>query len=241
MKPLEKGRYVARIAQTHSDILRAQKFRARCFGLASDRDSDPFDADCQHVLIEEVSDGVLVCTFRMLSLAGGAVMQGYSGQFYDLSPLAGRHEKVVELGRFCVDPACRDADILRVAWAAITAYVDETHVDLLIGCSSFAGIEASRYSDSFALLKAYHLAAPDRMPRIKAREVFRFAARLRRKPDAAKALRQMPPLLRSYLAMGGRVSDHAVVDRQMNTLHVFTAVEIGAIPDSRKRALRAVL
>ncbi len=40
--------------------------------------------------------------------------------------------------------------------------------------------------------------------------------------------------------MGGWVSDHAVVDQQMNTLHVFTGVEIGAIPPARKRLLRAV-
>ena len=50
----------------------------------------------------------------------------------------------------------------------------------------------------------------------------------------------MPPLLRTYLSMGGWVSDHAVVDRQMNTLHVFTGVEISAIPPARKRLLRAV-
>ena len=40
--------------------------------------------------------------------------------------------------------------------------------------------------------------------------------------------------------MGGWVSDHAVVDEKMNTLHVFTGVEIGAIPAARKRLLRAV-
>ena len=50
----------------------------------------------------------------------------------------------------------------------------------------------------------------------------------------------MPPLLRSYLAMGGRVSDHAVIDRQLNTLHVFTGLETAAIPEARKRLLRAV-
>jgi L-ornithine Nalpha-acyltransferase len=51
----------------------------------------------------------------------------------------------------------------------------------------------------------------------------------------------MPPLLRSYLAMGGWVSDHAVVDRDLNTLHVFTGLEIRAIPEARaRRLLRAV-
>ena len=71
-------------------------------------------------------------------------------------------------------------------------------------------------------------------------EIFRYAARLRRTPDAKTAMRKMPPLLRTYLVMGGWVSDHAVVDRQMNTLHVFTGLEIGAIPPARKKLLRAV-
>ena len=79
------------------------------------------------------------------------------------------------------------------------------------------------------------------LPRVKAPDVFRYAARLRRKPDTKKAMLRMPPLLRTYLIMGGWVSDHAVLDRQMNTLHVFTGLEIGAIPDSRKRLLRAVI
>jgi putative hemolysin len=50
----------------------------------------------------------------------------------------------------------------------------------------------------------------------------------------------MPPLLRTYLLMGGCVSDHAVIDGDLNTLHVFTGLEIAAIPPARARALRAV-
>jgi len=58
--------------------------------------------------------------------------------------------------------------------------------------------------------------------------------------DGKRALATMPPLLRSYLLMGGWVSDHAVVDHDLDTLHVFTAVEVAAIPEARKRLLRAV-
>jgi L-ornithine Nalpha-acyltransferase len=50
----------------------------------------------------------------------------------------------------------------------------------------------------------------------------------------------MPPLLRSYLMMGGWVSDHAVIDRQMGTHHVFTGLQIAAIPAGRARLLRAL-
>ena len=59
-------------------------------------------------------------------------------------------------------------------------------------------------------------------------------------PDPKRAAATMPPLLRSYLAMGAWVSDHAVIDRDLNTLHVFTGVEIAAIPPARARLLRAL-
>ena len=39
--------------------------------------------------------------------------------------------------------------------------------------------------------------------------------------------------------MGGWVSDHAVVDNDLGTLHVFTGVEISRIPAARARLLRA--
>ena len=57
--------------------------------------------------------------------------------------------------------------------------------------------------------------------------------------DERRALQQMPGLLRSYLAMGGWVSDHAVIDRDLGTLHVLTVVDIAAIPPARARLLRA--
>ena len=74
---------------------------------------------------------------------------------------------------------------------------------------------------------------------MKAPKVIRYARTLRlRRPNMKLALGRMPPLLRSYLSMGGWVSDHAVVDRSLNTLHVFTGLEVSAIPPARVRSLR---
>ena len=113
-------------------------------------------------------------------------------------------------------------------------------VELLFGCSSFLGTDAAGYEDAFAMLRERHLAPKRWLPRVKAPKVFRFARALKlRKPDPRAAMAEMPPLLRSYLAMGGWVSDHAVVDSQMDTLHVFTGLEISAIPPGRARLLRA--
>ncbi|MGR3759089.1 GNAT family N-acetyltransferase [Roseobacteraceae bacterium NS-SX3] len=237
---LKKGRYAARLADGREDIAAAQALRTLCFQTARP-DRDAFDDSCAHVLVEDAASGTLVACFRMLMLAGGAdVGRSYSAQFYDLTALADFEGRMVEMGRFCVHPGWKDPDILRIAWGAMTAYVDANGVQMLFGCSSFAGTSTEAYLDAFAMLKHRHLAPKRWLPRVKAPNVFRFAARLRRKPDAKKAMLRMPPLLRTYLMMGGWVSDHAVVDTHMNTLHVFTGLEIGAIPAARKKLLRTV-
>jgi len=236
------------LASSPADLEAAQRLRYRAFlaetGAAprsEPRDSDQFDAMCEHVLVETVETGDLVATFRFLPLSSGAsITQSYSAQYYALEALEGYDGPMVEMGRFCIEPGLRDPDILRAAWAAITAYVDREGIELLFGCSSFHGTDVQAYADAFAMLRDRHLAPKRWLPRIKAPNVFRFAQRLRRKPDRVKALKTMPPLLRSYLTMGGWVSDHAVVDRDMNTLHVFTGLEVRSIPAARVRALRAV-
>ena len=72
---------------------------------------------------------------------------------------------MVEMGRFCIHPTVKDPDVLRVAWAAMARFVDETGTDLLFGCSSFWGCEAEGYLDAFAMLQARHLAPKRWLPR----------------------------------------------------------------------------
>ncbi len=246
MGRLSQARYRARFASEISEIQAAQRLRYRAFIDGTDasdrpgaRDADPFDEICQHVLIETATDGRLVACFRLLPLTSGdEIAASYAAQFYELSALRDYQGRMVEMGRFCIDPDIRDADILRVAWAAMTRYVDETGVDMLFGCSSFQGCDAAAYHDAFAMLRDRHLAPKRWLPKVKAPDVFRFARRLRRIPDARRAMLTMPPLLRGYLALGGWVSDHAVIDRDLGTLHVFTGLEIAAIPPARARLLR---
>ncbi|MBW6505768.1 MAG: GNAT family N-acetyltransferase [Rhodobacteraceae bacterium] len=248
MQPLRKGRLIARLAQTAPDLARAQALRWRAFRAAGQgaaategRDEDAFDARCLHLLVEEAAPGgALLACCRLLPLAsGGAVATSYAAQFYDLARLARYPGPLLEVGRFCIRPGSPDPDILRLAWGALTRLVDARGVAMLFGASSFAGTDPTPYLPAFAHLAAHHL-APDRwMPAPKAPELLHFAtpahpARVAPPPP------QIPPLLRSYLAMGGWVCDHAVIDREMNTLHVFTGVEIAAIPPARARLLRAL-
>ncbi len=239
---LSRGRYTARLARGAKDMEAAQRLRHRVFRGGEGLDADRFDAACDHVLVEEAETGALVGCFRMMTLASGAdISHSYAAQFYDLEGLARFEGGMVEIGRFCVAPGAIDPDILRVAWGAVTAHVDAHGVGMLFGCSSFEGTSAAPHIDALSLLKDRHLGPDCWRPGVKADEVYAFAAVLRdHAPDPRTAVKGLPPLLRSYLAMGGWVSDHAVVDRDLGTLHVFTGVEIAAIPPARARALRAV-
>ncbi len=122
----------------------------------------------------------------------------------------------------------------------MSRYVAQNNIRLLFGCGSFAGLDTGRYFDAFALLKARYFAPARQRPREKAPDVFRFAARLGRSPNMKLAMARLPPLLKTYLMMGAGSVDHAVVDHRMDTLHVFTRVEIGKIPVASQRLLRAI-
>lgn len=243
---LVRGRYRARRTCAANDIAAAQALRYRAFFDAggSGRDHDRFDATCEHFLVEPARGGAPVACFRMMPLVSGAeIGRSYSAQFYDLTRLAGFRAPMAELGRFCVAPGVMDPDILRLAWAAITARVDLLGIEMLFGCSSFPGTDGRAFRAGFSLLGARHLAPRRWRPGVKARDIVRFSPRpgtARALPDSRAALASLPALLRSYLAMGGWVSDHAVVDREMGTLHVFTGLELGAVPAGRARALRAL-
>ncbi len=212
--------------------------RGAAFGLGAP-ERDRFDGICLQTVIEDRRTGRIVGCFRMLPLAkGDDLARGYTAQFYDLSRLARRPGPMTELGRFCIDPAKRDPDILRAAWGAVTAHVDAHGVRMLFGCTSFRGTNPAPYADAFALLARRHLAPPAWAPGQRAPQTVPLTPGAHA-PDARRAGQAMPPLLRSYLAMGGKVSDHAVVDPRMNTLHVFTGLEVDAIPAVRQRLLRA--
>lgn len=239
---LQKGRYLARLAEGEADLALAQQLRREVFRRDLGPDGDRFDAMSAHVLVEDTLEGQLMCCFRMMTFGTGADIQsGYAAEFYDLTPLENFAGPMVEIGRFCVAKGAHDPDILRVAWGAVTQHVDRLDVKLLFGCSSFDGASFDNHLEALCFLRSSCLAPPQFSPGVKASESYPFAQALASQDaNPRAALRGMPSLLRSYLAMGGWVSNHAVIDRELDTLHVFTGVEIAAIPPARAKALRAI-
>ena len=231
--PLHQGRYAARFACNAADVTACQRLRHQCFKGRTGVDADRLDAICRHMMVEDQS-GRLVAALRLFEIGSRCdLARSYAAQSYDLSGFACTHP-MIEIGRFCTAPDVMDADVLRVAWGALTRLVDETDTAVLFGCTSFQGIDPAPYGRAFARLMAKHQ-GPDslRPPAIAPQRIA-----LRDIPNAGPA--PLPSLLRTYLAMGGWVGEHAVIDTAMNTMHVFTCLEVAMVPPARAAALRAL-
>jgi putative hemolysin len=231
----QRGRYRVRLSESHADLEACQRLRHTCFFGCAGIDRDAHDATCQHVMIEGQA-GLAAC-FRVFTMASGAeIDSSYTAQRYDLRPLAGYDRPILELGRVCLAGGVSDAEVMRLAWGALTGMVEDRGAGMIFGCTSFAGTDPAPYRDVFGFLADRH-SGPDALrPRVMADTTVPLAGSY----DPRHAVQSLPPLMRSYLNLGGWVGDHAVVDRAMNTLHVFTALEVDRVPPRRAQSLRAV-
>ncbi len=226
------GKYQVKLARSPADLAQVMALRRARFGVGQ----DDFDAGAQQVMV--CAAGEVLCSYRLIAQKSGTeIGASYSAQFYDLSALHRFTPPVVELGRFCMaahdQNFAQDPDILRLAFAGMARVVGDLGAGLLFGCASFAGHEG--HLSALDALRG-HLAPPEWPIGKKSPHIVDFAAR----DDAVTAdgIRAIPPLLRNYLALGGWVSDHAVADHALNTLHVFTGVMIDKIPAPRAEMLR---
>lgn len=218
---IEAGRLRARLVGADAAAA-ALALRARVFRYGRP-DGDAFDARARHLLVEG-PDGLAACA-RLTVQDGASVLDGYAARFYDLRAFARAFGRPMEVGRVCLAPGTDDPDVPRLLLAGLAQIVERERVDVLHGCTSFP-IGAAPLGRL-----AGRVGPPDWAPGVRAAET----APLRGTAGA------LPPLMRSWLALGAAVSDHAVVDRDLGTVHVFTALPVAAIPPARARLLTGML
>lgn len=227
---------LAASAADMADVARLRAVRFRGTGTASDLDR--FDPLSRHLVIRSGPAAPVQATARLRLLSDPSALGGcYTAQFYDLGALARLAPRCLEIGRICIDARLvHDPDILRALLAGLTRLALDQRAEFLIGCASFRGADPARHHAALALLSRCHL-GPEALRPARRPDRLSCALPAADPPDRAAALRSVPALLRLYLRLGGWVSDHAVLDPELDTLHVFAAVETRAVPPHRLRAL----
>lgn len=221
--------YRARLAQTASDLAAAQALRFEVFNLELDEglvhsydsglDVDPFDAVCTHLIVEDLSSGAVVGTYRMqtgLRARGG--LGYYSEREFDFSPFEAQRSQILELGRACIHRQHRNFAVLNLLWKGIAAYARDHGARYLMGCSSLTSQDAVVGAAAYARL-ARHLAptAWQTHPHPA------FACALH---DAAEQPVHIPRLLSAYLSLGAAICGPPAIDREFRTIDFLTWIDV---------------
>lgn len=193
---------------------------------ASGIDSDRFDALADHLLVVDRDRGTerqpcVVGCYRVLreSIArtGGGF---YTALEFDLTGVRCPDGEIMELGRSCVEPEYRTGTVMQLLWRGIADYIESHRVGLMLGCASLPGTDPEAAAMVLSFLH-HHVLAPEGLrPRALADRFVPTDRLPAEAVDTRTALKQLPPLLKAYLRMGGMIGEGAVIDRQFNTIDV---------------------
>lgn len=232
--------YRARLATSPGDVRAAQALRFEVFNMELDEglvqsydtglDVDPFDAVCDHLIVEHTLRGSVIGTYRLQTGRRAAEALGYySEREFDFGPFESRRAQILELGRACIHREHRSFAVLNLLWQGIARYASEHGTRYLIGCSSLTSQDAAEGAAAYERLQA-HLAPADwrtlPLPGLR--------CALSRRAQMAP---RIPRLLSAYLALGAAICGPPAVDREFRTIDFLTwaDIESPAIQKLRRR------
>lgn len=226
-----------RLAKDTNDTLGSARLRYEVFveelggdGALVDHDGrferDRFDEFAhQLVLVDDRIDPAthdhVIGVYRMLDRAAAdAAGQFYSADEYDLGPLIASGRPLLELGRSCVHANHRGSAAMFLLWSGLADFVLDNGIEVLFGVASFHGTEIAPLAQPLSFLHHSHLAPEE----LRVRAIGPTARDMDILPsdavDRAAAMRAIPPLIKAYLRLGGRVGAGAFIDEPFNTTDV---------------------
>src|SRR5712671_2145301 len=226
--------YAARLACHVDDVRAAQALRFEIFNIelnegleqsyASGLDADPFDAVCDHLLIEHVPSRQIVGTYRLQTGVNAASKLGYySAQEFDFTPFEPRRAEIIELGRACVHIQHRNLIVLGMLWKGIADYAKQRGGRYLLGCSSLTSQDPAVGASAYSELCRKHLASPE----WRTRPVPAYDCPIDRL--AAEHVK-IPKLLRAYMSIGSKICGPPALDRNFKTIDFLTLLDLEAMP-----------
>ena len=244
---VESGDLAVRLAQTDADIDAAQTLRFKVFYeemtarpspaiAAAERDFDRFDPYCDHLIVldQRLGSGpsAIVGTYRLMRRdAAARIGRFYTQDEYNIRKLLRGGRQIMELGRSCVHLDYRRHHTMQMLWRGIARYVLHYNVKLLFGCGSFPGADPEAHALPLSYLHYEHLAPLALRPKALRSRYVEMRRMGREHIDSKKAIAALPPLIKGYLRLGGRIGDGAVIDPEFDTVDVCIVVRADGVTD----------
>lgn len=237
-----------RLARDEQDLMAAQRLRYEVFvrelgaqGPGVDHEArlerDRFDPHFDHLLLVDTRrdpaglDHVMGA-YRLLPPEQVAAAGGYYSEAeFDLTGLRASGRRLLELGRTCVHRDLRGGAAMFLLWNGLADYVMQRGIEVMFGAASFHGTDAAALAQPLSWLYHFHR-VPDSQG-VRARPAQRAEMNLipPGQIDRQRARAMIPPLIKAYLRLGGRVGDGAWIDHAFNTTDVCLVMDTARMSD----------
>ncbi|MDR0480663.1 MAG: GNAT family N-acetyltransferase [Gallionellaceae bacterium] len=221
--PLRQGLSL-NFARTPADLEAAQHLRYKIFaeemgarlpGVEERMDRDIFDPYCDHLLVRDTENDIVVGTYRLLSPQQARnIGSYYSETEFDLVRLQTLRDRMVEVGRSCVHMDYRDGATIACLWSGIAEYMQQRGQEYLIGCASISMADGGHCAASiYRKLEKTYLSPSE----------YRVFPRCPLPLDALNCNLDapVPPLVKGYLRLGAYVCGEPAWDPEFNTADLF--------------------
>ncbi len=244
--------FVIKLANKKSELKKAQALRYSVFYKEKKAkptfpkkmmklDYDKIDEFADHlIVIDEKRKGYknkIVGTYRLIRGDVASHFGGfYTSSEFDLTNIlnAYKHKEILELGRSCVHKDYRNGTTMNLLWKAIAEYIKLYDIKVLLGCASFPGTDVQKFSKELIYLKS-NFSLPEKLS-VKSLFNNNYLAYNKNNINESdlRTFAKLPPLIKGYLRVGGKVSDTFFIDYDFNTIDLCVVVQIENIDEKYK-------
>ena len=250
---IELKDFVIKLADTKSELKKAQALRYSVFYKEKKAkptfpkkvmrlDYDKIDKFADHlIVIDKKRKGIknkIIGTYRLIR---GDIASHFGGFYtsteFDLTKILNlySHTQILELGRSCVHKEYRNGITMKLLWGAIAEYIKLYDINILLGCVSFPGIDVQKFRKELSYLKN-NFSLPDKMSvQSLVGSNYPTYNKINVKESDLRTFSKLPPLIKGYLRVGGRISDSLFVDYDFNTIDLCVIVETQNIDEKYKK------
>jgi len=236
---IESENYIIKLVQTKSELKQAQALRYSVFYKEKRAkatlqkkiiklDYDKIDKFADHlIVVDKNTKKKVVGTYRLIRGDVAELFGGfYSSSEFNLENIINNYQNkhILELGRSCVHHNYRNGSIMNLLWKAIAEYVKLFDIKVLIGCASFSGIDPLKYTEELSYLKVNFSLPKNFSIKSYDNKIYPAFKLNGKNLNQLRTFAKLPPLIKGYLRVGGKVSDSFFVDHNFNTIDLCIVV-----------------
>ena len=250
---IEVDKFVVKIADKKSELKKAQALRYSVFYNEKKAiptiskkllrlDYDNVDKFADHLIVLDNNrkgiENKIVGTYRLIRGDIAVHFGGfYTSAEFDLSKILNsyNHNQILELGRSCVHQDYRNGTVMNLLWKAIAEYIKLYDIKILLGCASFHGTNVMKYTNELSYLRK-NFSLPDKLS-VKSLDtkIYPSYTEINSNINDLRTFVKLPPLIKGYLRIGGKVSYDCFVDYKFNTIDLCVIVNTHNIDKKYKK------